>query len=173
MMKIRKNTIIKGVLGSIAIGALFYLGNVKNITGTASSSLTKADTTGTSYALLKQPPFINTKKGAFGESVNSIEKVTEEDVAEYIRRPKYLPKDFTGYKIELFTVFNKELSLNDKLYQQFGGINIEERTTDSYTYLMGEFTDKRACEDYLKVITNRYEEAKGVKYNNGNLVNYK
>ncbi len=98
----------------------------------------------------------------------------EESAPDYIRKPKALPKGFTGYKIELFTVYNEELSLNDELFKTFGGIMIERRTEGSFTYLIGEFADKEAVNDYLnKVIKSRYADAKGVKYENGEVVKFK
>lgn len=113
------------------------------------------------------------KTGAFGEMVNGTAKGVEE-VPAYIRKPKDLPTDFTGYKVELVTVYNKKLSLNDELYTKFGGITIEQRTANSYTYLVGTFDDKTACDDYIaKVIQARYPEAKGVKYEKGKIVTYK
>lgn len=111
--------------------------------------------------------------GAFGEIVG--EARGSRDVApEYIRKPKVFPKDYTGYKIELFTVYNKELSLNDQLFKTFGGIMIEKRTDNSYTYLLGEYKDKAAVENFLKqVILSKYPDAKGVKYKEGEIVKYK
>jgi hypothetical protein len=112
--------------------------------------------------------------GAFGELVNGTAKGVSEDAPAYIRKPKDLPTNFTGYKVELITVFNKKLSLNDELYTKFGGISIEQRTATSFTYLVGNFEDKAACDDYIaKVIQSRYPNAKGVKYNKGVVVNYK
>lgn len=111
--------------------------------------------------------------GAFGEMVDGNIKGTEEAPA-YIRKPKDLPATFSGYKVELTTVYNKKLSLNDELYTKFGGICIEQRTATSYTYLVGNFEDKAACDDYMaKVIQSRYPDAKGVKYNKGIVVSYK
>ena len=112
--------------------------------------------------------------GAFGELMNGTAKGVEEEVPAYIRKPKDLPADFTGYKVELMTVFNKKLSLNDELYTKFGGITIEQRTATSFTYLVGNFEDKAACDDYIaKVIQSRYPNAKGVKYEKGKVVSYK
>jgi len=111
--------------------------------------------------------------GAFGEIVGQA-RGGEDNAPDYIRRPKAFPKDFTGYKIELFTVFNKELSLNDELFKKFGGILIEKRTDNSYTYLLGEYKDKAAVEKFLEqVILPKYATAKGVKYKNGEVVKYK
>ncbi len=113
------------------------------------------------------------KFGAFGEMVG-VETKGEESAPDYIRKPKALPKGFTGYKIELFTVYNKAVSLNNELYTTFGGIKIERRTDNSFTYLMGDFKDKATTEKFLEqVVKSRYPEAKGVKYNNGEIVKFK
>ena len=110
--------------------------------------------------------------GAFGEILG--ETKGGENAPDYIRKPKALPQGFTGYKVELFTVFNKELALTDDLFKTFGGITIERRTDNSYTYLVGNFEDKEAVEDYLtKVIQSRYPDATGVKYQNGEVVKFK
>jgi predicted RecB family nuclease len=109
--------------------------------------------------------------GAFGEVVGA----AKSDAPEYIRGAKALTEDFTGYKIELVTVFNAPLSLNDELFKTFGGISVEKRTDNSYTYLLGgNFDDKKAIEAFLNdVVKAKYPNAKGVKYNKGNVVKFK
>ncbi len=111
--------------------------------------------------------------GAFGEIVGEA-KGEADNAPDYIRKPKAFPENYTGYKIELFTVYNKALSLNDELFKTFGGIMIEKRADNSYTYLLGEYSDKDAVETFLQqVIAPRYPEAKGVKYKDGEIVKYK
>lgn len=91
---------------------------------------------------------------------------------EYMRRPKLL-KDFTGYKIELVTVYNKSLPLTDDLFKAFGGLSFKEKSENSTTYYLGEFPSKKALEDYLaKVVQPRFSKAKGVKLENGIEVEY-
>jgi hypothetical protein len=115
------------------------------------------------------------KTGAFGELIDATAKgVAEEDVPEYIRRPKALEDGFSGYKIEIKTVYNEALSLNDGLFQSFGGVKIDRRKENSYTYLVGDFNDKASCDDYFeKVIAPKYPKATKIKYENGELVEYK
>ncbi|MGB0863197.1 MAG: hypothetical protein ACPG19_02365 [Saprospiraceae bacterium] len=115
------------------------------------------------------------KTGAFGELVGGTEKgVQEEDVPEYIRRPKVLEDGFSGYKIEIKTSYNEALSLNDELFQSFGGVKIDRRKENSYTYLVGDFNDKASCDEYFeKIISPKYPKAVKVKYKNGELVEYK
>lgn len=109
--------------------------------------------------------------GAFGEVVGT----AKSDAPEYIRGAKTLAEDFTGYKIELVTVFNAPLSLNDELFQTFGSISVEKRSDNSYTYLLGgNFDDKKAVEAFLNdIVKAKYPNAQGVKYNKGNVVKFK
>lgn len=128
--------------------------------------------TNVTYSTLDTSKLEKMKTGAFGEIGGQARG--EESAPDYIRRPKVLPKGFSGYKIELFTVYNNELSLNDELYKTFGGVMIERRSDNSFTYLLGEFVDKDAVEDYLnKVIKSRYADAKAIKYKNGEIVKFK
>ena len=92
---------------------------------------------------------------------------------EYMRRPKRL-KDYTGYKIELVTVYNKSLPLTDDLFKVFGGLSFKEKSENSTTYYLGEFRNKRELEDYLaKVVAPRFAKAKGVKFEQGKEIAYK
>ena len=114
------------------------------------------------------------KTGAFGELTDANIKGGEEDIPEYIRRPKALEDGFSGYKIEIKTVYNEALSLNDDLFKSFGGVKIDRRKENSYTYLVGDFNDKASCDDYFeKVIAPKYPKAIKIKYANGELVEYK
>ncbi len=121
---------------------------------------------------------VKVNAGAFGEVIGA-EKGTRVAVdynsPEYIRRPKALANDFTGYKIELMTVFNQPLALNDELFQQFGGIAIEQRTDNSFTYLLGgNFENKKAADQFLtQIVQAKYPNAKTVKYKNGQQVKCK
>jgi len=109
--------------------------------------------------------------GAFGEVVGT----AKNDAPEYVRGAKTLAEDFTGYKIELMTVFNAPLSLNDELFKTFGGVSVQKRSDNSFTYLLdGNFDDKKAVEAFLNnIVKAKYPTAKGVKYNKGNVVKFK
>ena len=101
-------------------------------------------------------------------SANDIDKSS----IEYIRRPKPIV-DYTGYKVELITVYNKSLELDDQLFKAFGHLMFKHNTTNSTTYYLGEFQDKDELEDYLKkVVKSRFPKAKGVKFKNGLQVKY-
>jgi len=146
--------------------------NVNQYHGNNISNIDTADISDEIFTSSKNLQNAN-KTGAFGEFVNQSSKGVEV-VPNYIRKPKNLDKDFSGYKIELMTVYNNKLSLNDELYTKFGGIKIEQRTANSYTYLIGDFKDKEACEDYYtKVIQSQYNKAKCVKYKEGIIVKFK
>jgi hypothetical protein len=117
--------------------------------------------------------------GAFGEVVNAAKNVFADEAQmanspEFVRKPKMMTASYSGYRIELVTVFNKPLELTDDLFQQFGGIVIERRTHNSYTYLLGDFKTKEALEKYMnKIVKPRFTEAKGVKYKKGEQVKFK
>ena len=117
--------------------------------------------------------------GAFGEVVGAAKSDMFMDVAnanspEFVRKPKMMTTEFTGYAIELTTVFHKPLALTDKLFQQYGGIMIVRKTATSYTYVLTNFTDKKAVEEYLtKMVAPKYSNATAVKYKNGEEVKFK
>ena len=126
------------------------------------------------------------KVGAFDEVITitkSGKDVTDEEIfnaenkinkksLEYIRRPKPLV-DYSGYKVELMTVYNKSLDLQDQLFKTFGGLTFKNNTLTSTTYYLGDFRDAKALEDYLqKVVKTRFPKARGVKFENGLEVKY-
>lgn len=126
---------------------------------------------------------VQVSTGAFGEVVADVKSADAFfDVAdkrnanspEYVRQAKMQEADYTGYKIELMTVYNQKLSASDELFQNFGGITIISRTENSYTYLLGDFQDKDAFDKYLETIVQpRYTDAKGIKFKNGEEVKFK
>ncbi len=117
--------------------------------------------------------------GAFGEVVGTAKSAFADEAEmanspEFVRKPKMMTDNYSGYRIELVTVFNRPLELTDKLFQQFGGIVIERRTHNSYTYLLGDFKTKEALEKYMnKIVKPRFTEAKGAKYKKGEQVKFK
>jgi len=128
------------------------------------------------FTATKSEMTVNT--GAFGEVVG-MEKGKSVKVSfdspEYVRRAKVLADDFSGYKIELVTVYNQPLALNDELFQQFGGITYVQNSNNSYTYLLGgNFEDKKAVVQFLEqIVQPNFKNAKAVKFQNGQQVKLK
>jgi hypothetical protein len=157
-------------INTLTITIIFALTIFSNIL--AANNNQELNQTNVTYSTLDTSKLDKMKIGAFGEIGGQARGA--ESAPDYIRRPQAFPKGFSGYKIELFTVYNNELSLNDELFKTFGGIMIERRSDNSFTYLLGEFADKDAVQDYLnKVIKSRYADAKAVKYKNGEVVKFK
>ena len=170
-----KNLIYKAVIIIFILFIIFINNSSASVYQYFENNINHTDTSDISDKIFTSSKKLQNanKTGAFGEFVNQASKGVEV-VPNYIRTPKDLEDNFSGYKIELMTVYNKKLSLNDKLYTKFGGIKIEQRTANSYTYLIGDFEDKNACEDYyVKVIQSQYLKAKCVKYKDGVVVKFK
>lgn len=121
--------------------------------------------------------------GAFGELVAESKATgaffdfaeeTKVNTPEFVRKAKEQVADYSGYKIELMTVYNKPLSINDDLFQQFGGITYVQKTANSYTYYLGNFQDKGALTKYMNsIVKPRYAKAQPVKFKNGQQVKCK
>jgi hypothetical protein len=115
--------------------------------------------------------------GAFGEMVATSKSADaffdladkkSEETPEFVRQAKLQNADYTGYTIELMTVYNKPLSISDELFQNFGGIRYVQKTANSYTYYLGDFQDKDAMTKYLEqIVKPRYTNATAVKFKNG------
>lgn len=120
----------------------------------------------------------STATGAFGEEINknrgqNFNKSVNKNSPEMVRKPKKLAGNYTGYAIELTTVFNKPLEPTDKLFQLFGGLVIEQHDGNTYSYLLCNFTTKKALDTYKKqVVQDKYPQAKGLKYKNGRRVKF-
>ena len=121
--------------------------------------------------------------GAFGETVATSKSTgaffdladkVEQDTPEYVRQAKLQTADFDGYTIELMTVYNKALSIDDALFQKFGGITYTQKTANSYTYYLGNFQDKKALVEYMNnIVKPRYSNATAVKFKKGQEVKLK
>ena len=111
--------------------------------------------------------------GAFNEGMDDIQtKTINTNSIEYIQRPLALEEDFSGYKIELVSVYNKPLTFEDGLFKQFGNMRFVTEGNKT-TYYLGNFTSKKGVEDFLtKVVATRFPDAKGVKFENGVQVKY-
>lgn len=88
--------------------------------------------------------------------------------AVFVRQPKKLPTDFTGFKIEVVRVYNQPLGADDEFLQVTGGVSIEKIGENTYAYLIGNFNTKQGMLDFLnKVIKPEYRNAKAVVYKKG------
>ena len=114
--------------------------------------------------------------GAFGELVAESKNTgaffdfaeDNKNTPEFVRQAKEQATDYSGYKIELVTVYNKPLSIKDDLFQYFGGITYTQKTANSYTYYLGDFQDKEALLKYMNAIVKpRYAKATPVKFKKG------
>ena len=111
--------------------------------------------------------------GAFGEVLTegNVSKSADELVPGFYRAPKAMTTEFTGYTVQIATS-NRQLDKEDKLFQEFGGIMVEENLNPKYAYYVGQFRTKEGAEKYVAtVIGSRYATAKVVAYKNGKQVN--
>ena len=121
--------------------------------------------------------------GAFGEMVANSKSTgaffdladkVDEATPEFVRQAKPQNIDYSGFKIQLMTVYNKPLSLDDALFQNFGGITYVQNTANSYTYYLGNFQDKKALLEYMNnIVKPRYANASAVKFKKGQEVKFK
>lgn len=153
-------------------------------TATANSTYTQQDTSDAETMMFGGAKVSNkVAKGAFGEMVGNSKSTgaffdladkVDEDTPEFVRQAKLQAVDFSGYTIELMTVYNKPLSIDDALFQNFGGITYAQKTANSYTYYLGNFQDKQALEEYLNnIVKPRYSNATAVKFKKGQEVKLK
>lgn len=88
--------------------------------------------------------------------------------AVFVRKPKELPVDFSGYKIEVLRVYNQPLNADDAFLQNTGNVQIEKIGENTYAYLIGNFNTKEGMIDFLeKVIKPEHKNAKALLYKNG------
>ena len=110
--------------------------------------------------------------GAFGETT-IFDPFYGEDVEEpskinYYRKPKALPRDYTGFTIELFKVYHKPLSDTDELFAEYGNIFVEQADENTYVYYLGDFPLERTVVDvHEKIYKLKFPDSKIVKYKNG------
>lgn len=111
-----------------------------------------------------------TAKGAtvqtdvFGQAITQ----TAAEKPAWVRTVKEIPAAFDGYSIELITVYNEPLGYDEALFQKFGGIMLDKRSSDEFVYLLGQFEKATQADDYLeKVIKPQFPNAKIVAYKAG------
>jgi hypothetical protein len=79
-----------------------------------------------------------------------------------------IPKDYSGYKIELMAV-DTELPAEHDLFFQHGNLSMELVLPDSiYSYTLGQFEERPKAETFLyDLLIHRYPDARVVEYENG------
>lgn len=109
--------------------------------------------------------------GAFEMDIKLSEfgEFNEKDAnAVFVRKPKDLPTNFTGYKIEVLRVYNQPLSADDEFLQITGNVEVEKIGENTYAYLIGDFNSKEGMIDFLnKVIKPEHKNAKALYYKKG------
>ncbi|HFC00160.1 MAG TPA: OmpA family protein [Phaeodactylibacter sp.] len=97
--------------------------------------------------------------------------IDEEIVATPSIQLQKVPKDYTGFKVQVL-VSNSELPHSHRLFSQHGNLTMEETKSGGFAYLLGEFAEKKDAEAFLKnIITPRYPNAKVIDYFKGKRVN--
>lgn len=110
--------------------------------------------------------------GAFGETTIFDpfygENMEEPSKINYYRAPKTLPRDFTGFTIELFRVYHKPLNDKDGLFEEYGNLFVERVNESTYAYYLGDFPLERTAIDvYEKIYKGKFPNSKVIKYKNG------
>lgn len=155
-----------GILGFATEGTIDTSASVISEDSSSRSGITEKGGVATKTAV---------KRGAFDEVIETERtdqifgerKPVDQKEIEFVRKPKILTQYYTGYKIELMTVYNKSLTLEDDLFKTFGGLTFVKEDNKTVYYL-GDFKTKKALEDFLqKVVISRFPDAKGVKFAEG------
>ena len=114
--------------------------------------------------------YANKRQALLGSSTNGITREVEVTSSTNFRKPKALPRNYEGYRIEFYNT-NAELSLSHVIFSRHGNITIEQKKNGNYAYLIGDFKSKRQAKEFLNaVLLKPYPNAKVVKYRRGNRV---
>lgn len=116
------------------------------------------------------------------ESVNLSQLISDEEVVdlgeEFIEETskpsniilKPVPKNFTGFKVEVTKVYNEPLEYSNMIFSIYDSIMIERIRENQFAYLTGEFkTAKEATAFIAKQTANK--KLVSVEYKNGVRVN--
>ena len=99
----------------------------------------------------------------FGETVVS--------VAGNTARTRYIPINYTGYRVEFVTSL-EELKPSHKIFSQHGNITLEQKSNGVYSYLLGNFYRENEAVLFLnEVMKPRYPTANIVYFINGKRTN--
>ena len=119
-------------------------------------------------------------KGLFFEetyeekSIVDTKDLEEEEEASkvivYRSKAKILPRDYSGYGIQLFVVYHKPLEANDPLFKEYGNLLVEKIGENGYSYILKveDFRTKKGLDAFNeRVIRPKFKNAKALKYKNG------
>lgn len=77
-----------------------------------------------------------------------------------------IPKDYTGFKIQLFTTY-EAIDIDDMIFVFFEKITFEQTLEEGFIYTFGDFNSKQKAIDFLQTILFDYPAAKVVSYQDG------
>lgn len=82
-------------------------------------------------------------------------------------RTHTLPLNYAGYKIEFYTTLSA-LSATHEIFNRHGNIVLERKENGLYSYLLGDFANKRLAATFLQeTLLDRYPTATLIEYENG------
>jgi outer membrane protein OmpA-like peptidoglycan-associated protein len=85
----------------------------------------------------------------------------------FIRAPKKLNKDFTGFKVQV-VISTYKLPLSHEILSRHVNIMLEETNKGTYAYLLGKFNNKNDAADFMnRVLSEQYANARVVEYVGG------
>jgi hypothetical protein len=80
---------------------------------------------------------------------------------------KAIPKDYTGFKIELMSA-QTELPPGHDLFFQHGNLSMEMLSDSTYSYTLGQFQERPKAERFMyNLLIDRYPDARVVEYEKG------
>ena len=175
----KQSTVMKNLFNILVLVATIFISQSVD----AKSTYTQQDTSDAEVMMFGAAKAKKVATGAFGEMVANSKSTgaffdladkVDADTPEFVRQAKPLAVDYNGYTIELMTVYNKALSVDDALFQNFGGITYTQKTANSYTYYLGSFQTKKALVEYMNnIVKPRYANATAVKFKKGQEVRIK
>lgn len=83
-----------------------------------------------------------------------------------ILRP--LPKDYTGFKVQIAKSIEEPLAEDDEIFFRHGNIMVDKTGDGTFTYLIGNFSSEEQAQEFLdRFLLSRYSEARVIKYESG------
>lgn len=87
-----------------------------------------------------------------------------------LRILKSVATDFTGYKVQILNS-NSKLSPSHVIFTQHGNLTLEETKEGTFSYLLGDFKEKKDAVQFLEfIVAPRYPDGKVVSYFKGRRV---